>query len=83
MPSNIQADKLLMYARDIEKVGADNWSIQNGGPEIGLFTTLSEQKSLEVPVGQVQRKNLLPHKVGVRIEISSKNYVNDFKEDIG
>ena len=25
----------------------------------------------------------MPHKVGVQIELSSKNYVNDFKEDIG
>ena len=39
------------------------------------------KKSLEVLVGQVQRKNLLPLKV--RIELGSKNYVNNFKEDIG
>ncbi len=41
------------------------------------------KKSLEVLVGQVQRKNLLPLKVRIRIELSSKNYVNNFKEDIG
>ena len=65
-----------------EDVEAGDWSVQNGGPKIGFFTTYGEQKTLEVPVGQVQRKNLLPHKVGVRIELSSKNYVDDFKEDI-
>ena len=66
-----------------EDVEAGDWSVQNGGPKIDLFTTYGEQKSLEAAVGQVQRKNLLPHKVGVRIELSSENYVNDFKEDIG
>ena len=51
--------------RDIEEVETDDWSVQNSGPDIGLFTTYGGQRSLEVQVGQVQRKNLLPHKVGI------------------
>ena len=61
---------------------ANGWSVQNSGFEIHLFATSCEQLALEVPVRQVQKKDLLSHEVGIQTELGTQNHVDDPEKNL-